>query len=81
VRPEKLKHEMAKDGTLANLYVQMREQKAIDKILESAEIEDVDVVAEKKKDEEKKADKKSKKNSKSEKSEEAKEEQTEQKDE
>src|SRR5688500_1663023 len=48
VRPEKLKQEMAKDGTLANLYVQLREQKAIDKILETAEIEDVDVVAEKK---------------------------------
>lgn len=47
VRPEKLKQEMAKDGTLANLYVQMREQKAIDKILEDAQIEDVDVTAEK----------------------------------
>ena len=39
-RPEKLKQEMSKDGTLANLYVQMREQKAVDQILESAEIED-----------------------------------------
>src|SRR5687768_11100811 len=48
VRPEKLKQEMAKDGTLANLYIQLREQKAVDKILETAEIEDVDVVAEKK---------------------------------
>ena len=43
-RPEKLKQEMAKDGTLANLYVQMREQKAVDQILESADIEDVDVL-------------------------------------
>ena len=34
-RPEKLKQDMAKDGTLANLYVQMREQKAIDKVLET----------------------------------------------
>jgi trigger factor len=42
-RPEKLKQEMAKDGSLANLYVQMREQKAVDKILESATIEEVDV--------------------------------------
>jgi trigger factor len=42
-RPEKLKQEMAKDGSLANLYVQMREQKALDKILESATIEEVDV--------------------------------------
>ncbi|HSV15182.1 MAG TPA: trigger factor [Tepidisphaeraceae bacterium] len=42
-RPEKLKQEMAKDGSLSNLYVQMREQKALDKILESATIEEVDV--------------------------------------
>ncbi len=43
-RPEKMKQEMSKDGTLANLYVQMREQKAVDEILKSAEIEDVDVL-------------------------------------
>jgi len=42
-RPEKLKQEMAKDGTLANLYVQMREQKAVDRILEQAQVEEVDV--------------------------------------
>jgi trigger factor len=54
VRPEKLKQEMSKDGTLANLYVQLREQKALDNILAGAEIEDLDVVAEKaKKDAEK----------------------------
>ncbi|HYO09480.1 MAG TPA: trigger factor [Tepidisphaeraceae bacterium] len=46
-RPEKLKQEMSKDGTLANLYIQMREQKAVDRILESAEVEDVDVAADK----------------------------------
>jgi len=46
-RPEKLKQEMSKDGTLANLYIQMREQKAVDKIIETAQIEEVDVVAEK----------------------------------
>jgi trigger factor len=46
VRPEKLKQEMAKDGTLANLYVQIREQKAVDQIIETAEIEEVDVLAE-----------------------------------
>lgn len=40
-RPEKVKQEMAKDGSLTNLFVQMREQKAIDKVLESAEIEEV----------------------------------------
>jgi trigger factor len=50
-RPEKLKQTMAKDGTLANMYVQMREQKAVDKILESAEITDVDVTSQKKSDE------------------------------
>lgn len=42
-RPEKLKQDMAKDGSLANLYLQMREQKAIDKVLESAQIEEVEV--------------------------------------
>src|SRR5213075_1100850 len=42
-RPEKMKQEMSKDGTLQNLYIQMREQKAVDKILEGAEVEEVDV--------------------------------------
>ena len=42
-RPEKMKQEMSKDGTLANLYVQMREQKAVDAILEDAEVEEVDM--------------------------------------
>lgn len=44
-RPEKMKQEMSKDGSLAELYVQMREQKAVDKILEQAEIEEVEVKA------------------------------------
>jgi len=43
VRPETLKQEMSKDGSLANLYVQLREQKAIDKVLEQAQIEEVEV--------------------------------------
>ena len=43
-RPEKLKGEMSRDGSLANLYIQMREQKALDKVLESATVEEVDVV-------------------------------------
>ena len=47
-RPEKLKQELSKDGSLANLYVQMREQKALDKILETAEVEEVAAEAEKK---------------------------------
>jgi len=42
-RPEKLKQTMAKDGTLANLYVQMRENKAVDKLVEKAQIEEVDL--------------------------------------
>jgi trigger factor len=42
-RPEKMKQDMAKDGSLSNLYIQVREQKAVDKILESAEIEEVDM--------------------------------------
>jgi trigger factor len=65
-RPEKLKHEMTKDGTLANLYIQMREQKALDKILESAEIEDVDVAEEKKAADEKKKEAKKAKSEKAE---------------
>src|SRR5439155_7296710 len=70
VRPEKLKQEMAKDGTLANLYILMREQKAVDEILKSAEIEEVDVLAEKKKEEAEKKAKQSKKSETSEKQEE-----------
>lgn len=42
-RPEKFRQKLAKDGTLSNMYVQMREQKAIDEILKSAEIEEVDL--------------------------------------
>jgi trigger factor len=45
-RPEKLKQEMAKDGSLANLYLQMREQKALDRILEQAQVEEVDMTPE-----------------------------------
>ena len=60
-RPEKLKQEMAKDGTLANLYIQLREQKAVDTILKDAQVEEVDVVAERKeKEESEKSEKKSK---------------------
>ncbi len=36
---------MSKDGSLANLYVQMREEKAVDKILEQADIEEYDATA------------------------------------
>jgi trigger factor len=44
-RPEKMKQQMAKVGSLQNLFIQMREQKAVDKILEKAQIEDVEVPA------------------------------------
>jgi trigger factor len=44
-RPEKLKQEMSKDGSLANLYLQMRDNKALDKVLESAQIEEVELTA------------------------------------
>jgi len=44
-RPEKLKQEMTADQSLLSMYVQMREQKAVDKILETAKVEDVDVDA------------------------------------
>jgi trigger factor len=43
MRPEKLKQQLAKDGTLSNLYIQMREQKAIDRILEQAKVEEVEI--------------------------------------
>ncbi|MFN4242021.1 MAG: trigger factor [Tepidisphaerales bacterium] len=42
-RPEKLKQAMAKDGSLSQLYLQLREQKALDTILDKAKIEDVAV--------------------------------------
>ena len=47
-RPEKVKQEMAKDGSLSELYIQMREQKAIDQLLASAQIEEVELGSEKK---------------------------------
>lgn len=42
-RPEKVKQEMAKDGSLASLYIQMREQKALDEILKTAKVEEVEL--------------------------------------
>jgi trigger factor len=42
-RPEKVKQEMAKDGSLTALYIQMREQKALDEVLKSAVVEEVEV--------------------------------------
>jgi trigger factor len=42
-RPEKMKQDMAKDGSLANLYIQMREQKALDSVLADAQVEEVEM--------------------------------------
>lgn len=42
MRPEKLKQQMASEGSLQTLYVRLRELKAIDKILEKAKIEEVE---------------------------------------
>jgi len=56
-RPEKVKQDMDRDGSLSQMYIQMREQKAVDKILEDAKVEDIDVAAEAKKKKSKKSEK------------------------
>ncbi len=49
-RPEKLRQELERDqATLTNLYVTIREEKALDKVLEEAEIEEVEPTAEQQK--------------------------------
>jgi len=40
-RPEKLRQEMRRRGELENLYLQIREQKTLDKVLESATVTEV----------------------------------------
>jgi trigger factor len=40
-RPDKLRQEMAKQGQIEQLYLQLREQKTLDKILESAKVNEV----------------------------------------
>lgn len=42
-RPEKLKQDMQKDGSLSELYIQMREQKAVDSIIAKAQVEEVEM--------------------------------------
>ena len=42
-RPEKLKQDMAKSGQLSDLWLSLRERKTLDKLLESAKIENVEV--------------------------------------
>lgn len=46
-RPEKMREELIKDGSLAQFSMQVREEKCIDKILESAVVTEVDQVKEK----------------------------------
>jgi hypothetical protein len=41
-RPEKVKHEMAQDGSLSFLFIRLREEKTLDQVLETAEIEEVE---------------------------------------
>ena len=57
-RPEKLRQEMQKRGELEQLYLQLREQKTLDKILEKAVVEEVEAGEPKKKATKKKASKK-----------------------
>lgn len=40
-RPEKLKQEMARSGRIDQLYVQLREEKVVDKLLEAANVKEV----------------------------------------
>src|SRR5690606_1675261 len=44
-RPEKLRQEMQRNGELESLYLQVREQKTLDKILEKAKVVEVDAPA------------------------------------
>jgi len=46
-RPEKMREELARDGSLAQMTLQIREQKCVEKILEKADIKEVDQVSEK----------------------------------
>lgn len=46
-RPEKMREELARDGSLAQMTLQIREEKCIEKILEKATIKDVEKVSEK----------------------------------
>ena len=42
-RPETVKQQMKKDGSLQNLYLQMMEQKSLDALLEKATVEEVEM--------------------------------------
>jgi len=47
-RPEKMREELIKDGSLAQFSLQVREEKCIDKLLETAKITEVEETKEKK---------------------------------
>ena len=42
-RPEKMKQRLSTDGTLSNMYLKLRENRALDRVIESAKIEDVEL--------------------------------------
>ena len=42
-RPETMKKEMAQNGQLVQMYIQMREQKALDEVLTKVKVEEVEV--------------------------------------
>ena len=44
-RPEKMRQEMARSGRLEQMYIQLREQKAIEQILQDAEVTEVEAPA------------------------------------
>ena len=46
-RPEKMREELARDGSLTQFILQIREEKCIEKILEKASIKEVDALSEK----------------------------------
>jgi trigger factor len=46
-RPEKLRQQMQRSGEIESLFLSIRDQKTLDKILESAKITDVDAPAKK----------------------------------
>jgi trigger factor len=57
-RPEKMREELARDGSLAQFTLQVREQKCVEKLLESAKITEVAADKAKKKTAKKKTAKK-----------------------
>jgi trigger factor len=48
-RPETLRQRMERDGSLANLFIQLREQKALDALINDAKVEEFEPTAEEEK--------------------------------